>query len=70
MADDPSATGTCSVQIPARIHAVGPGWQAEAERTGEFCGAPGSIRTRDDRLGVWRKAVCGTCHSAWSRIAS
>lgn len=106
------------VQIPARIHAVGPGWrhllerlheqirtvlpdyrlldlkeklgglrvyvewpagsgdtllrtliaaaEAEAERTCEFCGAPGRIRTRDDRPGGWRKAVCGTCHSEWS----
>ncbi|MFD3377637.1 MULTISPECIES: hypothetical protein [unclassified Streptomyces] len=40
--------------------------ETEAERTCEFCGAPGRIRTRDDRPGGWRKAVCGACHSAWS----
>ncbi|MES9523777.1 hypothetical protein [Streptomyces capoamus] len=40
--------------------------EAEAERTCEFCGAPGRIRTRDDRPGGWRKAVYGTCHTAWS----
>ncbi|MFI7300247.1 hypothetical protein [Streptomyces sp. NPDC050121] len=40
--------------------------EEEAERTCEFCGAPGRIRTRDDWPGGWRKAVCGACHSAWS----
>jgi hypothetical protein len=117
MADDPTAPGTHPLQIPARIHAVGPGWrqllerlheqlraafpgyclldlkeklgglrvyvegppgsgdtlrgliapaEAEAERTCEFCGAPGRIRTRGDRPGGWRRAVCDACHSAWS----
>lgn len=117
MADGPAAPGALPVQIPARTHAVGPGWrhllerlheqvhavfsgyrlldlkeklgalrvyvegppgsgdilrsligptEAEAERTCEFCGAPGRIRTRDDQPGGWRKAVCGTCHTAWS----
>lgn len=117
MSDDPISLGAHPVQIPARIHAVGPGWQqllehlheqiltvfpgyrlldlkeklgglrvyldrppgsgntlralitsaeAESERTCEFCGAPGRIRTRDDWPGGWRKAACGTCHSAWS----
>ncbi|MFI1928672.1 hypothetical protein [Streptomyces sp. NPDC020377] len=117
MSDDPTAPGAHPVQIPARIHAVGPGWrqllehlheqicaefpgyrlldlkeklgglrvhvdrptgsgdalralvssaEAESERTCEFCGAPGRIRARDDWPGGWRKAVCGTCHTAWS----
>ncbi|MFF3910544.1 hypothetical protein ACFYZJ_32375 [Streptomyces sp. NPDC001848] len=39
---------------------------AESIRTCEFCGAPGHIRTRNDSPGGWRKAVCDTCHSAWS----
>jgi hypothetical protein len=117
MVDDPTASGAHPVQIPARVHAVGPGWrqllehtheqiravlpgyrlldlkekfgglrvyvdrptssgdvlrtliasaETVAERTCEFCGAPGRIRTRDDQQGGWRKAVCGTCHTAWS----
>jgi hypothetical protein len=40
--------------------------EVEAERTCEFCGAPGRIRTRGDHPGGWRKAVCDACHSAWS----
>ncbi|MFE1797678.1 hypothetical protein ACFW9L_16095 [Streptomyces sp. NPDC059517] len=40
--------------------------EAQAERTCEFCGVPGRIRTRDDQPGGWRKAVCSACHSAWS----
>lgn len=117
MADDPAPPDARPVQIPARIHAVGPGWRGllkrlheqihavfpgyrlldlkekfgglrvyveglpgsgealrsliaraeeEAERTCEFCGAPGRIRTRDDWLGGWRKCVCDACHSDWS----
>ena len=117
MADDPAAPDARPVQLPARIHAVGPGWQqvperlheeihaafpdyrlldlkeklgglrvyvegssgsghtlrsliapaeAQAEHTCEFCGTLGRIRTRDDQPGGWRKAVCDTCHSAWS----
>ncbi|MFJ9427543.1 hypothetical protein [Streptomyces sp. NPDC101249] len=37
--------------------------EVEAERTCEFCGAPGRIRTRDDWPGGWRKSVCDSCHS-------
>lgn len=117
MTDAPAAPGAHPVQIPARMHAVGPGWrqllvrlheqiqaafpdyhlldlkeklgglriyvdrpasnantlrtliasaEAEAERTCEFCGAPGRVQTRDGRPGGWHKAVCGTCHGAWS----
>ncbi|MET9669681.1 hypothetical protein ABZY19_30710 [Streptomyces sp. NPDC006475] len=117
MADDPTAAGAHPEQIPARVHAAGPGWrqllehlheqiraafpgyrlldlkekfgglrvyvegppgsgdilrsliapaEAEAERTCEFCGATGRVRTRGDQPGGWRKAVCDTCHSAWS----
>lgn len=117
MAEDPAAPDARPVQIPARIHAVGPGWrgllerlheqiravfpgyrlldlkeklgglrvyvegppgsgdrlrslialaEVEAERTCEFCGASGRIRTRDDWPGGWRKSVCDSCHSDWS----
>ncbi|MFC8664047.1 hypothetical protein [Streptomyces sp. NPDC057199] len=117
MSDNPTPPDAHPAQIPARRHAVGPGWrpllerlheqiravfpgyrlldlkekfgglrvyvdrpassgdalrtliasaETEAERTCEFCGAPGRIRTRDDQPGGWRKAVCSTCHSAWS----
>ncbi|MDX3231820.1 hypothetical protein ACWDBD_41510 [Streptomyces sp. NPDC001118] len=115
MADGPAAPDARPVQIPVRIHAVGPGWRhllgreqirsafpgyrlldlkeklgglrvyvegppgsgdilgsliapadEEAERTCEFCGALGRIRTRDDWQGGWRKSVCDTCHSDWS----
>ncbi|MFE5374034.1 hypothetical protein [Streptomyces mirabilis] len=40
--------------------------EEEAERTCEFCGTPGRIRTRDDWPGGWRKSVCDSCHSDWS----
>ncbi|MFE7029126.1 hypothetical protein ACFU9Y_02370 [Streptomyces sp. NPDC057621] len=117
MSDDSTGPDAQPVQIPARSHAVGPGWrpllerlheqllgvfpdyrlldlkekfgglrvyvdrpassggalrpliasaEAQAERTCEFCGTPGRIRTRDDQPGGWRKAVCDACHSAWS----
>ncbi|MGW0998927.1 hypothetical protein ACWD5V_37780 [Streptomyces sp. NPDC002523] len=105
MAEDPADPDARPVQIPARIHAVWPGWrglleslheqilavfpgyrlldlkeklgglrvyvegpsgsadrlrslialaEVKAERTCEFCGAPGRIRTRDDWPGGWR----------------
>ncbi|MGW3289437.1 hypothetical protein ACWDR3_32840 [Streptomyces sp. NPDC001002] len=34
--------------------------------TCEFCGSPGSRRTRGDRAGGWMKTVCDSCHPAWS----
>ncbi|MFB8218999.1 hypothetical protein [Streptomyces anulatus] len=44
--------------------------EVEAERTCEFCGAPGRIRTRDDWPGGWRKSVCDSCHTATGRHAA
>ncbi|MEU8993129.1 hypothetical protein AB0C98_43255 [Streptomyces sp. NPDC048558] len=40
--------------------------EAGSVRTCEFCGAPGSVRTREDAPYGWRKAVCDSCHSRWS----
>ncbi|GAA3797615.1 hypothetical protein GCM10022403_034360 [Streptomyces coacervatus] len=48
------------------LHSLIDSARTESVRTCEFCGAPGRIRTRNDRLGGWRKTVCDTCHSAWS----
>jgi hypothetical protein len=40
--------------------------EVESERTCEFCGAPGRVRSRGDRPGGWRKCVCEACHHEWS----
>ncbi|MGW8879579.1 hypothetical protein [Streptomyces mirabilis] len=40
--------------------------ESESVRTCEFCGTPGSVRTRGDWPGGWRKCVCDACHSGWS----
>lgn len=40
--------------------------EAESERTCEFCGEPGRVRSRSDWPGGWRKCVCGACHHEWS----
>ncbi|MFJ8932076.1 MULTISPECIES: hypothetical protein [unclassified Streptomyces] len=33
----------------------------------EFCGAPARCRRRNDAASGWIKAVCDSCHAAWSR---
>lgn len=40
--------------------------EAVSACTCEFCGASGSVRTRNDAPGGWRKSVCATCHRRWS----
>ncbi|MFE9059893.1 hypothetical protein [Streptomyces mutabilis] len=64
--------GGLRVQVEAEgadhsaLRAVVTAAEAEAMGTCEFCGAPGSVRTRNDEPGGWRKTVCATCHRGWS----
>ncbi|MEV7384131.1 hypothetical protein [Streptomyces lydicus] len=48
------------------LRAVVAAAEAESMDTCEFCGAPGSVRTRNDEPGRWRKPVCAACHRRWS----
>ncbi|MFF3459705.1 hypothetical protein ACFYXH_36500 [Streptomyces sp. NPDC002730] len=62
MADDPAAPDVRPVQIPARIHAVGPGWRGLLERLHEqICAAfPGyCLLNLKEKLGGLRVYVEG-----------
>ncbi|MFJ2607951.1 hypothetical protein ACIO13_23695 [Streptomyces sp. NPDC087425] len=50
----------------AALRAVIAAAEEMSERTCEFCGAPGSVRTRNDWPRGWRKCVCEACHHGWS----
>ncbi|WP_199546340.1 hypothetical protein [Streptomyces sp. N35] len=54
-------------EYAARVHELVAEAERNASATCEFCGEPGRIRTRGDRAGAWRKAVCEPCHAAWTR---
>ncbi|MGW2937498.1 hypothetical protein ACWDA7_38070 [Streptomyces sp. NPDC001156] len=61
-------TGT-TVPARAETRALVTAAEEQSATVCEFCGASGHRRTRSDAPAGWIKAVCDSCHGAWSHHA-